>query len=115
MKYVIKKSEASDVTEHDISVFHDYQFPFTTASLGVSEISARYPQSGFDVDEEVDAYWYVEKGEANIFIGGKLPSVTEGDMIYIPKGEKWYIDTQYVKLVVCSTPLWKSTQHKHLE
>lgn len=115
MQYVIKKSETVDAQEHGISTFHDYKFPFKEASLGVSEIFGRYPQTGFDVDELVDAYWYVEKGDARIFVGEEIHTVSEGDMIYIPKGEKYFIDTHYIKLVVCSTPLWTSDQHKHLD
>lgn len=115
MQYVIKKSKAIKIDEHGISTFHDYKFPFTDASLGVSEIHARYPQTGYDIDEKVDAYWYIEKGIATIFIGGEQYIVEPGDMIHIPKGEKYFIDTTYVKLVVCSIPNWYPEQHNHLE
>lgn len=115
MKYVIKKSEAIQYDEHGISTFHDYKFPFKEASLGVSEIHSRYPQNGYDIDEEVDAYWYVEKGNAEISIGREMFSLGEGDMIHVPKGEKYCIDTTYVKLVVCSIPNWFPEQHKHLD
>lgn len=115
MKYLIKKSETIDTNEHDISTFHDYPFSFQSVSLGVSEIHNRYPKTGFEVDKKVDAYWYVEEGSAKVFIDGTTHSIEKGDMIFIPKGEKFFIDTHYLKLVVCSTPAWTPDQHKHIE
>lgn len=115
MKYVIKKSEVVTTQENGISHFHEYQFPFKNASLGVSEINGRYPESGFDVDEEVEASWYVEAGTGFIWIGGQEYTVEKGDMIYVPAGEKYSIQGKNLRLVVCSSPSWYPEQHKHLQ
>ncbi|HEX7042952.1 MAG TPA: cupin domain-containing protein [Patescibacteria group bacterium] len=115
MKYKIKKSEAITTQENGISRFHEYQFPFQNASLGVSEINGRYPESGFDIDTEVEASWYVEEGNANIWIGGKIYQVEKGDMVYVPKNEKYWIDGKNLKLVVASSPVWHPDQHSHIE
>lgn len=54
MKCVIKKSEVITSQENGVSRFHEYQFDFKNASLGVSEINGRYPQQGYDIDEKVE-------------------------------------------------------------
>lgn len=115
MKYVIKKSEVVTSQENGISRFHEYQFAFKNASLGVSEINGRYPGKGYDVDEAVEAIWYVEEGEANIWIGGEVYHVEKGDMVYVPMNEKYWIEGKNLRLVVASSPTWYPEQHKHLE
>ncbi len=104
MKFVIKQSDVITTQENGISRFHEYPFPFKNASLGVSEINGRYPGTGYDVDEEVDAGWYIEEGKATIWIGGQTYSVEKGDMVYVPMGEKYYIQGENLRLVVCSSP-----------
>lgn len=48
-------------------------------------MDGRYPQAGYDVDEQTEATWYVESGKAIICIGGREQKVEKGDMVYIPK------------------------------
>lgn len=100
------------LTYFDIS---EYAFPFKNASLGVSEINWRYPQTGFDVDEEIEASWYVEWGNGIVWIDWQEYNVQKGDMIYVPANEKYYIVWNKLSLVVSSSPVWYPEQHKHIE
>ena len=115
MKFVIKQSEAKEFSENGVSTFFEYPFSFQNASLGVSEINGRYPQTGYDMDEEVEGIWYVEKGIGTIWIGGIEYSVEQGDIIHVPKGEKFWIEGNNLRLIVASSPLWHPEQHKHIE
>ena len=115
MQYIIKRFEAKKVQENNNSQFLDYQFPFIHASLGISIIEGRYPQTGYDVDEQVEASWYVEKGRGIVWIAGQELNVEKGDMLYIPAGEKYWIKGENLKLIVCSSPPWYPEQHKHIE
>ena len=114
MKYIVKKSEVTPVNE-DNSQFYEYDFSNRTISVGVSEINGRYPKSGFEVDEEIEAYWYVASGAGTIWICGSEHLVEEGDMIAVPKGEKYWVNGDHLRLVVCGTPVWNESQHKHFE
>lgn len=114
MRYVIKKSEAKIVQEEN-SQFSEYPFPFRDVSLGVTQINGRYPQNGFSVDQEVEAYWYVESGKGTVWIDGQAYVIESGDMISIPKGEKYWIHGEELKLIVCGSPRWYPEQHKHSE
>jgi mannose-6-phosphate isomerase-like protein (cupin superfamily) len=115
MQYVIKKSETVAQRENGVSQFHEYPFSFQNASLGVSEIEGRYPQTGFDVDEKVEASWYVESGSGVICIENEECVVEAGDMIHVPAGKKYWIEGKKLKLIVSSSPVWYAEQHKHIE
>ena len=114
MKYVIKKLEAKILEEHGISRFTEYASPISTLTTGVSEIHGKYPASGFDVDEDVDASWYVVSGTGRIFVGDEVHKVAEGDIIFVPRGDKFWIEGDALKLVVTSCPPWNPAQHKHV-
>lgn len=115
MKLVVKKSEAKILDEHGVSKFAEYDLPFNRFSTGISQINGKYPQSGFDVDTKVEASWYVLSGSGEIYLAGEVYKVEEGDMIFVPKGEKFWIKGNNLKLVVTSSPPWEPSQHKHLE
>lgn len=115
MQYLIKQSEVVTTQENGVSRFHEYRFPFQNASLGISEINGRYPENGFDVDQEVEQSWYVEDGKGTVWIDGKEYQMNKGDMIYIPEGQKYWIQGENLRLVVCSSKPWFPEQHKHIE
>lgn len=115
MLFVIKKSDVVTTQENGVSRFHEYQFPFKNASLGVSEINGRYPQTGYDVDEEIEQSWYVEEGAGIMWVNGQEYTIEKGDMVHIPEGEKYWIKGENLRLVVCSSKPWFPEQHKHIE
>jgi mannose-6-phosphate isomerase-like protein (cupin superfamily) len=114
MKYVTRKSEAKKLEEHSVSVFSEYQLPFNNFAVGVSEIKARYPQTGFDIDSEINQAWYVIKGSGKLGLAEQEVTVNEGDLIAVPRATKFFIDGQ-LTLVVVSNPPWSEKQHQHIE
>lgn len=114
MAKLVKKSEATQFTEHDISTFTEYKMPSKKLGLGISEVNGRYPQSGSDADLEIDQIWYVVNGKGKVEVKGEIFDLAEGDMIYIEKGEQFIIDGN-LKLIVASAPEWTSSQHKHFD
>jgi mannose-6-phosphate isomerase-like protein (cupin superfamily) len=114
MKYVAKKSEARPVQEAS-SVFYEYTLPAEKVCIGVSVISGRYPETGFEVDEQVEGCWYVESGSGVIGIGGREYALEPGDVVSVPMNEKFYIQGTNLRLIVASSPPWTREQHKHIE
>lgn len=114
MGHLIKKNNAVTSQENGISRFYEYEFPFQNASLGVSEINGRYPENGCDVDEEVEASWYVVSGKGTIWIVGETCEVEAGDMVHLMPGEEFWIEGHKLSLIVSSSPVWSPQQHKHL-
>jgi mannose-6-phosphate isomerase-like protein (cupin superfamily) len=115
MLYVIKQSDAVTTQEAGVSRFHEYHFDFKNASLGVSEISGRYPESGYDLDEQVEQSWYVESGNGSVWAGGQEWQVSKGDMVHLLPGEKYWIRGDNLRLIVASSPQWSEAQHKHVQ
>lgn len=114
-KLLIKKSEAKKNEEHGVSIFSEYNLPFNNLSVGVSEINGQYPQSGSDVDVEIEQVWYVERGRGKVWIQDIEYVIAEGDMMLIPKGENYRIFGEGLKIITSSSPPWFASQHKHLD
>lgn len=115
MDYVIKQSQIVTTQDIGTSRFHEYRFPFTNASLGVSEIDGRYPETGYDVDEAIEQSWYVESGTASVRIDDQEYRIEHGDMVHIPPGRKYWIKGDGLRLIVASSPEWFESQHKHVD
>lgn len=107
--------EAQKISEHDVSAFYEYPIDFDKASMGVSEIHGRYPQSGYDVDTKVEALWYVLEGAGQVSIADEMFTLNPGDIVRIPQNSKIWIEGDGLKLVVVSCPPWFLEQHKHLD
>lgn len=114
MKLIVKKGEVKILDEYGVSKFSEYNLPFNTFSTGVSEITGRYPNNGFDVDEGLEATCYVVSGSGKIWLDDQIYDIAEGDMVFVPKGKKYWINGNNLKLVVISSPPWTPEQHKHL-
>jgi mannose-6-phosphate isomerase-like protein (cupin superfamily) len=115
MKLLVKKSESTQIKELSVSQFHEYDLPFNHVAVGVSEIHGRYPEQGYEVDKEVEQVWYIEKGRGTIWLTNTEYSLEAGDMMLVPKGEKYWIEGNNLKLIVSSSPPWFSAQHAHIE
>jgi mannose-6-phosphate isomerase-like protein (cupin superfamily) len=115
MKIFAPQNSAHVIGEHSGSIFHEYDLPFQKFSVGVSEIEGTYPPTGFDVDTQVEAVWYVLSGTGRVSVAGKIYDLKTGDMILLPVGEKFWIEGHQLKLVVTSSPPWTPEQHQHIE
>lgn len=113
-KRIARADDVSKTAEHGVSLFSEYDLPFSTFAVGVSEINGRYPQAGFDVDDDVEQVWYVIEGSALITLGEDQTEIGAGDMLLVARGTPYVIDGT-VKLVVVSGPPWRAEQHRHVE
>jgi mannose-6-phosphate isomerase-like protein (cupin superfamily) len=50
-----------------------------------------------------------------VFLQDQIYEVEEGDMLFVPKGAKFWINGKKIKLVVVSSPPWFAEQHLHIE
>ncbi|MDB5260076.1 MAG: hypothetical protein JWN37_307 [Candidatus Nomurabacteria bacterium] len=111
----MKKEESKELSEGGASSFLEYNLPFKNISVGISKVNGRYPENGFDVDNEIEQVWYVKDGEGKVGISSEEFLISKGDMVHIPKGEKYFIEGNNLQLVVSSTPPWTKNQHKNVE
>lgn len=85
MIHHISQSSVKVIQENPVSKFYEYPILFEHFSTGVSVIDGRYPSSGYDRDDWVDATWYVVSGTGKIQISDDTYDVKYGDMIFVPK------------------------------
>lgn len=114
MVKLIKKAETIKTSEHSVSEFTEYPFESGNLSLGLSKINGEYPETGFDVDMQIEQIWYVLEGQGRVQTQGKEFQLATGDMIYLDKGERYIIEGS-LTLVVASSPSWTEEQHLHGE
>jgi mannose-6-phosphate isomerase-like protein (cupin superfamily) len=115
MNLLTKASQAIPTQSKNDSYVVEYNLPLDSMELIVSHINGSYPEEGgFDIDETVDQIWYVESGKGTVFIQETEYTLEQGDMILIPKNEKYWIKGDHLKLIVASNPKWHAGQHKHL-
>ncbi len=78
------------------------------------EISGRYPDKGRVVNLECKEMAYIIKGKGELEVEGKTIELTEGYLVLIDKGEKYFWSGNFKIFDVC-TPAWSHEQHKKVE
>ncbi len=115
MKSIFKKSDAKKISENKAAIFFEYTLPFKNASLGVSVINGNYPETGYEVDEQVEGNWYVEEGAGTVWIENESFRIEKGDVVNVPPRARFRIRGENLKLIVSSSPPWFPEQHKHVK
>ena len=112
---LIKKSETSRHENSKDCIVYEYPLGNPDINLAVIDITARYPDKGYAMNEECTEVAYVISGEGSVtFKDGKIVSLTSGDAILLDKGEQYYWDGKLSVCVPC-TPAWYPEQHKIIE
>ena len=89
-----------------------YEYPMTNSemNLAVAEITHRYPDSGYAINHKSSEMGYVLKGSGKLVTETHSVSLSAGDVVYIPRGEKYYWDGA-ITVVLPATPAWHPEQH----
>jgi len=90
-----------------------YEYPMRNSemNMGVVEITHRYPDQGFAMNHKCSEIGYILKGSGKLVTQTAEVSLSCGDVIYIPPGEKYYWEGN-ITVVVSSTPAWYPEQHE---
>ena len=90
-----------------------YEYPMQNAELnvGIVEIMTRYPDQGYAINHKCSEIGYILKGFGKLFTETTEVGLSCGDVVYIPRGEKYYWEGN-MTLVVSSTPAWHPEQHE---
>jgi mannose-6-phosphate isomerase-like protein (cupin superfamily) len=110
MKFV-KKAQAKQF-ENSPSCFA-YEYPLQDEDINgaVIELSGRYPERGLAVNEASKELVYVVKGQGILSVNDEQLDLSEGDMVLILPGEKYFFEGELKMLMPCS-PAWRPEQHK---
>jgi len=108
---IIKKSES---IKHQNSKLCDaFEYPTKDKSISgaLIELRGRYPSEGFVVNEECKEMGYVIKGSGRLIVEDKEVDLSEGDLVLIDSGEKYFWDGDMTLFMPCA-PAWYPKQHK---
>ena len=108
---VIKNSDAFKKNNSDKCEVIEYSFNDKDIDLGVATIISRYPEKGYCVNLVSKELIYVLEGEGKLYLKDKTIDFSVGDSILIDKGEKYYWDSKYCKVVLICTPAFSVDQY----
>ncbi len=109
---IIRKNKSALCSNSGRCKVHEYGFCDSVAGIAVAQISGRYPESGFVVNEVCKEIAYVisgngkagfRKGEANLSIG---------DAVLIEKGDEYFWKGD-LSIVIFSVPAWTAEQCRY--
>ena len=111
----VSKDEASTIDGGNKEI-HPYNFPSKDFSVARMVLKGRFPEEEdtYSLERDCSFVLSVTKGSASIVAGEETFEVSEGDVVHVPKGNKFSIegDIEYVTFV---TPAFYPDQMKILE
>jgi|SRR6267154_5178091 len=106
--------------KHEMAIRHAnssnciaYEYPMQNSeiNIGVVEITHRYPDQGYAINHKCSEIGYILKGSGKLVTEISEVSLSCGDVVYIPHGERYYWEGN-MTVVVSSTPAWHPEQHQ---
>lgn len=110
----VRKDQAREHKNSNVCLAIEYPLGDEDINGAVIKLSGRYPDEGRVVNEECKELAYVISGSGVLVIEGKKVELSEGDMVLIEPGERYYWDGSMTMFVPC-TPAWSPEQHKEVE
>ncbi len=80
----------------------------------VIELNGRYPKKDRVVNLKCKELAYIIKGSGRVVIEGREVKFSEGDLILIDAGEKYFWEGSTIMFMPC-TPAWYPEQYKEVE
>jgi ethanolamine utilization protein EutQ (cupin superfamily) len=111
---LVKKSEIHTVANSKEAIVEEYLHNDPDLNLAIGNISARYPSSGFVVNEISKELVYVLEGSIDLILKDQVVHLGPADSVIIDKNELFAWDGQAKLLTVC-LPAWEASQHKEVK
>jgi mannose-6-phosphate isomerase-like protein (cupin superfamily) len=88
----------------------EYATKNTEINIAVAEMTGRYPDEGYAVNQACTEMAYVLKGQGKLVLENQSVNLSVGDVVLIPRGEKYYWEGDMTVLLPVS-PAWHPEQH----
>jgi mannose-6-phosphate isomerase-like protein (cupin superfamily) len=111
---LIQRTERNTKRNSDICIVHEYHFDDKHIGFAVAEISGRYPEANYAINEECQMIYFVINGSAKLTIENQEYDINEGDAAIIPSGKKYCIDGN-VTVAISTSPAWFPEQYKETD
>jgi mannose-6-phosphate isomerase-like protein (cupin superfamily) len=80
----------------------------------VIKLAGRYPESGKALNDICKELSYIVEGSGTLTQGGKIYTLSEGDMILIQPGEAYFFEGT-LTMLISSSPAWYPGQHHNIQ
>jgi hypothetical protein len=111
---IIKKNQTIEIKNSENCLAIEYPLGDKDINGAVIELIGRYPNTGRVVNLICKEIGYVISGSGKIVVENEAISLSEGDMILVEPGEKYFWEGN-LKLFAPCTPAWYLEQHKEVE
>ena len=109
----VKKKDSIKHTNSPQCVVYEYPMQNSAMNIAVTEITGRYPEQGYALNHECCEMGYVVKGSGRLVTEAQKVELGVGDVVYIPRGERFYWEGTMTVVLPCS-PAWHPAQHEIL-
>lgn len=110
MKKITQES-TSKIQNSDICAVFEYGFDEKDIDISTIEISGKFPENAWLLNEKVKEIIYVVEGEGKLHKENEVVSFKKGDAVLIETNEKYFWEANCKAVMVCS-PAWCPNQHK---
>ncbi len=111
---IVKLKDANEFSNSDNCKGLEYPLNDSDINFATSQITGRYPEKGYCVNEKCKELIYVIDGKGTLNKKDEIISFEKGDVMLIEKGELYYWNAN-CKIVMPCTPAWYPEQHKMIE
>jgi mannose-6-phosphate isomerase-like protein (cupin superfamily) len=112
---VIKKSETHKKINSNVCTVYEYLNDNKDLNVAFIEIKGRYPNSGWSFNEVCNEAYCIVSGHGIVNIEGKIFKIKKGDVVYIDKNKKFYVEGRNLKYFCPTSPAFYIEQYKHIE
>lgn len=107
----VKRQDAIKHTNASTCSVYEYPTKNAEISIGVAEITGRYPEQGFAMNRICNEMGFILKGTGKLVTEAQSIDLSPGDVVCIPTGEKFYWEGN-LTIVLPTTPAWDPQQHE---
>ena len=110
----VHKNETKEHKNSDVCLAIEYPLGDKDINGAVVRLSGRYPDEGRVVNKRCKELAYVISGSGRLVVEGKEVELSEGDLVLIEPGERYFCDGNMTMFMPC-TPAWSPEQHKEVQ
>jgi len=111
---IIRKNQIARFEHGPSCTANEYPVDDKDINIAIIELNGRYPQKGWALNEISKELACIMEGSGSVVIDGNETQVSEGDLVMVYPGEKFFWQGK-MKLFMPCVPAWNENQYKIIE